>query len=191
MAVSVRDIAGLYIYDNTLLGIKLTGTQVKAYLEKSSEYFIAVAGPGSCAAADVPAGPTSMAPSGTPDDDYDVMSRLDQPLTYDIDLSQAPGSRITHRSGPTSWTTSAVRRREIHHLRCTLLGVRSLEPIGTLGGHDVELRTDDVEGRAPLLSGGEHQVVAHRVGVRDGEGEPGARLHLDHREGDPHPDQCP
>ena len=37
--VSVRDIAGLYIYDNTLLGIKLTGAQVKAYLEKSAEYF--------------------------------------------------------------------------------------------------------------------------------------------------------
>ncbi len=37
--VSVRDIAGLYIYDNTLAGIKLTGAQVKAYLEKSAEYF--------------------------------------------------------------------------------------------------------------------------------------------------------
>jgi len=37
--VSVRDIAASYIYDNTLLGIQLTGAQVKAYLEKSSEYF--------------------------------------------------------------------------------------------------------------------------------------------------------
>lgn len=94
--VSVRDIAGLYIYDNTLLGIKLTGAQVKAYLEKSSEYFKAVAGPGTYAAADVTNAPTSTAPNGTPDYNYDVMGGLDQPLTYDVDLSQAPGSRITH-----------------------------------------------------------------------------------------------
>ena len=32
--VTIRDVAGLYIYDNTLLGIVLTGAQVKAYLEK-------------------------------------------------------------------------------------------------------------------------------------------------------------
>ena len=37
--VTIRDVAGLYIYDNTLLGIVLTGAQVKAYLEKSAEYF--------------------------------------------------------------------------------------------------------------------------------------------------------
>ncbi len=37
--VTIRDVAGLYIFDNTLLGIVLTGAQVKAYLEKSAEYF--------------------------------------------------------------------------------------------------------------------------------------------------------
>jgi len=94
--VSVRDIAGLYIYDNTLLGIKLTGAQIKAYLEKSAEYYKAVAGPGTYAAADVTNAPTATAPNGTPDYNYDVMGGLDQPLTYDVDLSQAPGARITH-----------------------------------------------------------------------------------------------
>ena len=34
--VSVRDVAGLYIYDNTLLAVKMTGAQVKAYLEFSA-----------------------------------------------------------------------------------------------------------------------------------------------------------
>lgn len=93
--VSVRDIAGLYIYDNTLLGIKLTGAQVKAYLEKSAEYFKPAAAPGTYAAADLTNAPTATAPNGTPDYNYDVMGGLDQPLTYDIDLAQPVGSRIT------------------------------------------------------------------------------------------------
>ncbi|KQS97142.1 bifunctional metallophosphatase/5'-nucleotidase [Cellulomonas sp. Leaf395] len=92
--VSVRDIAGLYIYDNTLLGIKLTGAQVKAYLEKSAEYFKAAPTPGTYAAADLTNAVTPTAPNGTPDYNYDVMGGLDQPLTYDIDLAQPVGSRI-------------------------------------------------------------------------------------------------
>ena len=31
--------AGLYIFDNTLLSIKVTGAQVKDYLEWSAQYF--------------------------------------------------------------------------------------------------------------------------------------------------------
>ena len=34
--VTVRDVAGLYIYDNTLLGVKVTGARVKDYLEYSA-----------------------------------------------------------------------------------------------------------------------------------------------------------
>ena len=37
--VSVRDVAGLYIYDNTLLAVKITGAQLKDYLEFSARYF--------------------------------------------------------------------------------------------------------------------------------------------------------
>ena len=44
--VTVRDVAGLYVYDNTLLGIKLTGAQVLAYLEWSARYFKQVTGAG-------------------------------------------------------------------------------------------------------------------------------------------------
>jgi 2',3'-cyclic-nucleotide 2'-phosphodiesterase/3'-nucleotidase len=35
-----------------------------------------------------------VAPTGTPDYNYDVMGGLDAPLTYDIDVSVAPGARI-------------------------------------------------------------------------------------------------
>ena len=41
--VTVRDVAGLYIYDNTLFGIRFTGAQVLAYLEYSAQYFKHVA----------------------------------------------------------------------------------------------------------------------------------------------------
>ncbi len=92
--VTVRDVAGLYIFDNTLLGIVLTGPQVRAYLEKSAEYFKQVPGPGTYAAAEVTNAPTASAPGGTPDYNYDILGGLDAPLTYDIDISAAPGARI-------------------------------------------------------------------------------------------------
>ena len=93
--VTVRDVAGMYIYDNTLLGIVLTGAQIKDYLEKSATYFKKVAGPGTYAAADVTNAKTDLAPNGTPDYNYDIMGGLDAALTYDIDLTADGGSRIT------------------------------------------------------------------------------------------------
>ena len=92
--VTVRDVAGLYIYDNTLLGIKFTGKQVKAYLEYSAIYFQQVSGTGPFAMDQVTNAKTPSAPNGTPDYNYDVMGGLDAALTYDIDLSVAAGSRI-------------------------------------------------------------------------------------------------
>ena len=41
----MRDVAGLYIFDNTLLAMKLTGAQVKDYLESSAPYFKQVTAP--------------------------------------------------------------------------------------------------------------------------------------------------
>ncbi|HRW17404.1 MAG TPA: 5'-nucleotidase C-terminal domain-containing protein [Dermatophilaceae bacterium] len=93
-AVTVRDVAGLYIYDNTLVGIVFTGEQVKAYLEKSASYFKQVPGPGTYAADQVTNAVTPTAPGGTPDYNYDIMGGLDARLTYDIDISQPVGSRI-------------------------------------------------------------------------------------------------
>jgi 2',3'-cyclic-nucleotide 2'-phosphodiesterase/3'-nucleotidase len=94
--VSVRDVAGLYIYDNTLVGITFTGAEVKAYLERSAVYFKQVTGTGPFIPADLTNAVTAEAPKGTPDYNYDVMGGLDAPLKYDIDVSQAPGARIVN-----------------------------------------------------------------------------------------------
>ncbi len=92
--VTVRDVAGLYIYDNTLLGVKVTGKDVKDYLEFSARYFKQVSGTGPFKMSEVTNAVTPTAPNGTPDYNYDAVAGLDAPLTYDIDISQAPGSRI-------------------------------------------------------------------------------------------------
>ena len=94
--VTVRDVAGMYIYDNTLLGIKLTGAQVKDYLEFSAQYFKQVSGTGPYAPDDVTNAPTASAPSGTPDYNYDVVGGLDASLAYDIDIAKPVGQRIAN-----------------------------------------------------------------------------------------------
>ncbi|MDN3355644.1 5'-nucleotidase C-terminal domain-containing protein [Actinomadura sp. DC4] len=82
--VTIKDIAGLYIYDNTLLGSILTGAQIKAYLEYSARYFKQVA-------ADAPVDPASWTNANNlPDYNYDQFSGV----TYDIDIAKAEGSRI-------------------------------------------------------------------------------------------------
>jgi len=92
--VTVRDVAGLYIYDNTLLAVQVSGADVKAYLEFSARYFKQVSGTGPFTMAQVTNAVTATAPNGTPDYNYDAVAGLDAPLTYDIDISQPVGSRI-------------------------------------------------------------------------------------------------
>ena len=94
--VTVRDVAGLYIYDNTLLGIVLTGAQIKDYLEHSAGYFKPVPGPGTYPADAVTNAVTPNAPNGTPDYNYDIMGGLDARLTYDIDLTKDVGARVAN-----------------------------------------------------------------------------------------------
>jgi len=93
--VSVRDVAGLYIFDNTLLAVTMTGAQITDYLEFSATYFKQVSGPGPFASADVTNAPTATAPGGTPDYNYDIMGGLTKPLAYKIDIAKPAGSRIT------------------------------------------------------------------------------------------------
>jgi 2',3'-cyclic-nucleotide 2'-phosphodiesterase/3'-nucleotidase len=92
--VTIRDVAGLYIYDNTLLGVKVTGQQVKDYLEYSMTYFKQISGPGPFTMDQVTNAVTPAAPDGTPDYNFDSIAGLDAPLTYDVDIAQAVGSRI-------------------------------------------------------------------------------------------------
>ncbi|WP_448810408.1 bifunctional metallophosphatase/5'-nucleotidase [Agromyces bauzanensis] len=83
--VTIKDVAGLYIYDNTLLASILTGAQIKDYLEYSAKYFVQVA-------PDAPVAPATWTNNlGTPDYNYDQFSGID----YGVDISQAVGSRIT------------------------------------------------------------------------------------------------
>ncbi|TCC28656.1 bifunctional metallophosphatase/5'-nucleotidase [Kribbella sindirgiensis] len=93
--VSIRDVAGLYIFDNTLLGVTMTGAQIKEYLEFSALYFKQVTGTGPFPSSDVTNAPTPTAPNGTPDYNYDIMGGLSKPLTYKIDIAKAAGTRIT------------------------------------------------------------------------------------------------
>lgn len=94
--VTVRDVAGLYIYDNTLLGIRFTGAQVKAYLEYSAAYFKTVTGTGPFAPGDVTGATSPATGSPIPDYNYDIMGGLDASLAYDIDIAQPVGQRITN-----------------------------------------------------------------------------------------------
>jgi 2',3'-cyclic-nucleotide 2'-phosphodiesterase / 3'-nucleotidase len=98
--VSIRDVAGLYIYDNTLLGVKVTGQDVKDYLEYSARYFQQVSGTGPFTMAQVTnasygtAGAPGYVPP-IPDYNFDTIAGL-QPLAYDIDISRPVGSRIAN-----------------------------------------------------------------------------------------------
>ncbi|GAA0431923.1 multifunctional 2',3'-cyclic-nucleotide 2'-phosphodiesterase/5'-nucleotidase/3'-nucleotidase [Actinoplanes capillaceus] len=82
--VKIKDVAGLYIYDNTLEAVVLTGAEVKAYLEYSAKYFVTHA-------VGAPVNPETISDPAVPDYNYDVLSGVD----YDIDISKPVGSRIT------------------------------------------------------------------------------------------------
>ena len=93
--VTLRDVAGLYIYDNTLLGIQLSGAEVKNYLEWSMRYFkddLTNAGPWPIGAVTKAVRPDAQ--NGMPDYNFDSMAGLDAPLTYDVDLAQPILSRV-------------------------------------------------------------------------------------------------
>ncbi|WP_333778068.1 bifunctional metallophosphatase/5'-nucleotidase [Streptomyces sp. IBSBF 3136] len=82
--VTIRDLSGLYVYDNTLVAKLMTGAQLRAYLEYSAEYFVQTA---AGTAVDV----EKLTNAGNrPDYNYDYVSGF----RYDIDIAQAAGSRI-------------------------------------------------------------------------------------------------
>ncbi|MET4060999.1 2',3'-cyclic-nucleotide 2'-phosphodiesterase (5'-nucleotidase family) [Arthrobacter sp. UYP6] len=86
--VTIRDLAGLYVFPNTLFGVQMTGAQVKEYLEYSAKYFVQTT-PGA------PVDPATLTNAdGTVDYNYDMMSGVD----YDIDISRPVGERIVNLS---------------------------------------------------------------------------------------------
>ncbi|MDO4258015.1 MAG: 5'-nucleotidase C-terminal domain-containing protein [Actinomycetaceae bacterium] len=86
--VSIKDIAGLYIYDNTLMGVEMTGAQLKDYLEFSAKYFRQLE-PGATLNPDTD---LNVVWNGraTPDYNYDALTGV----TYTIDISKPQGQRI-------------------------------------------------------------------------------------------------
>jgi 2',3'-cyclic-nucleotide 2'-phosphodiesterase/3'-nucleotidase len=94
--VTIRDVAGLYVFDNTLLGIIFNGDQVRTYLEHSADYFRQISGTGPFDPPTVTNAVTPLAPNGTPNYNYDIMGGLDASLSYDIDIAEPPGYRIKH-----------------------------------------------------------------------------------------------
>lgn len=89
--VTIRDIAGLYVFDNTLEAVELTGAQVREYLEFSAAYFQTVPADGPVDRETITNAPTAGSPNGQPDYNYDVLSGV----SYDIDVSRPVGQRIT------------------------------------------------------------------------------------------------
>nr|WSY53021.1 5'-nucleotidase C-terminal domain-containing protein [Streptomyces sp. NBC_00886] len=82
--VTIRDVAGLYIYENTLYGKKLTGAQLKDYLEYAAKYYH-----------QVPAGTKVDTSTLTNANSFwDYMYDTAAGVSYDIDIAQAEGSRI-------------------------------------------------------------------------------------------------
>ncbi|HEX9917621.1 MAG TPA: bifunctional UDP-sugar hydrolase/5'-nucleotidase [Pyrinomonadaceae bacterium] len=80
-AVTVRDIAGLYIYENTLVVLEVTGQQLKDALEHSAKYFRAYE-PGRT--------PAELVDEKIPAYNFDIA----EGVAYDLDLTKPHGSRV-------------------------------------------------------------------------------------------------
>ncbi|HEY0323816.1 MAG TPA: 5'-nucleotidase C-terminal domain-containing protein [Pyrinomonadaceae bacterium] len=79
--VTVRDIAGLYIYENTLVTIEVTGQQLKDALEHSAKYFLPYV-PGKR--------PSELVDEKIPSFNFDIA----EGVTYDLDITKPIGDRI-------------------------------------------------------------------------------------------------
>jgi 2',3'-cyclic-nucleotide 2'-phosphodiesterase/3'-nucleotidase len=79
--VTVRDIAGLYVYENTLVVLEVTGQQLKDALEHSAKYFKAYE-PGKPAA--------DLVDEKIPAYNFDIA----EGVTYELDISKPIGQRI-------------------------------------------------------------------------------------------------
>ncbi|HYE14189.1 MAG TPA: 5'-nucleotidase C-terminal domain-containing protein [Pyrinomonadaceae bacterium] len=79
--VTVRDIAGLYVYENTLVVLDVTGRQLKEALEHSAKYFRAYV-PG--------AAPADLVDEKIPGYNFDIA----EGVSYELDLTKPPGERV-------------------------------------------------------------------------------------------------
>lgn len=76
--VTIAQLAALYPYDNTLKAVRISGAQLRAYLEKSAEYY-------------APPGGASVTNFDVPGYNFDILSGVD----YTLDVSRPVGQRVT------------------------------------------------------------------------------------------------
>jgi 2',3'-cyclic-nucleotide 2'-phosphodiesterase/3'-nucleotidase len=79
--VTVRDIAGLYVYENTLVVLEVTGQQLKAALEHSAKYFRPY---------EAGKSPAELIDDKIPAYNFDIA----EGVTYDLDITKPFGDRI-------------------------------------------------------------------------------------------------
>lgn len=89
--LTIKDIAGLYIYDNTLQASLMTGAQLRTYLEYSARFFVQ-------ATPENPWDPETHtnalypgATRGIPDYNYDALTGVH----YKLDVTKPVGERVT------------------------------------------------------------------------------------------------
>ncbi|CAN5211773.1 multifunctional 2',3'-cyclic-nucleotide 2'-phosphodiesterase/3'-nucleotidase/5'-nucleotidase [soil metagenome] len=86
-AITVADATRLYLYDNTLTKIRITGRQLRDYLEDSAKYFHRVTPDGNLLDA---GGDTDIFVDSVPSYNYDMVAGVE----YVIDLTRPVGERI-------------------------------------------------------------------------------------------------
>lgn len=109
--VRLRDVAGVYPYENTLRAVRIDGARLKRFLEHSARYFHTYA-PG-----------RPIIDDAVPGYDFDVVSGV----TYGIDIGQPVGSRIRALS---------YRGRPVTETDTFTLAVNSYRQVGG-GGYDM------------------------------------------------------
>ena len=159
----------LYPYDNTLRAVRITGEQLRAYLEWSARYFRVD-----------PAGRIAINDS-VPGYDFDLV----RGARYDIDLLQPLGQRIRNLTvrgpagaagghlHPRPQQSSADGRGRLHHASRRSRRVRPQRE------HRRAPRRGDPEARRRGSRGDSAFPVAHRAGRRGERGTPDLR----HRSG--------
>jgi 2',3'-cyclic-nucleotide 2'-phosphodiesterase (5'-nucleotidase family) len=81
-AVTVAEVARLYPYDNTLRAIRITGKQLREFLEHSARYYHTVG---------TPAAESSLVDRSVPGYNFDIVAGAD----YTIDIAKPLGQRVT------------------------------------------------------------------------------------------------
>jgi len=84
--LALNNAADLYLYPNSLYAVKVNGAQLKAWLEQSAGRFNTID--------PVRTTPQELVNTGFPSYNFDAPTSKD--ISYEIDVTQAPGQRIGH-----------------------------------------------------------------------------------------------